>query len=897
MSATFVQWRAWIGPRSYTQLSTFATGGYYPAANATTLAAPMASGATAATLTDPTGYPAAAGWAWLGPNGAGEAWEYVDYSSLSGADLTGCSRESATGREHNGSHSAGAAARLWWPLDTALGTLTLNERSDANGALIDWTASLRGVAVPQVALRNRHCVIIEIRQSSDPFFLYAPWLIGYLRAPRLKDDANRRGEWQVELTSAFGQWSKISQPGIRAGSLDLARLGSAQATQELAHADKERASGDYTAAAPDFGAGSAIDGSAATLYLAERVIGTPDQDLPDLPDPLNYGSFASQIHIWPAFGEPAGYRWIEWHMPDKDHLVGCVLHNKDGAGASIYFGTGAWIRGQRVVICEDRKLFSARNPLATPVKLYEIGASFFAALDLTDDCLAIYDPARDEWSQVVSWGSANRARHIGAPDVFSETWPDTPLAVPAPGQTIRYSYGPHGERADLFQIDNLDHAGYYIEDFGGSSATWVAIALPPIDVLLRDDVTAGSPAAAAALYLVDAAGHPTTDGLPASGTVQIGSEQLTYSAKIAGGLTVTARGANGTTAASHQAGDPLYVLDGSAATRGPSIREVGWTRRAGGIYPLNFGFRTSTMDSPRTPAEDGDEDDWTSLVEVAGHATDTGYTFTLSPPQRFTHLLFEMGITNLAQARARVNTITALADESAYDPAYWLTSGATPGALIEQLLVNVGAPAAIFTDMTATVLSDQATAEGETGKISADLADATGTRIIIDRASLITLAPHDLWTAPPTSTSTWTRANARSAEQVQTINDGIVQIALKWRTATDPTEQIARYPDPPSFQGAGASIGPYIYPDAATALAAAQRRYQANRYGYTYVIECAQGEPDARPGQIHTLTWQFASDMQPLSRTLYVTGVDHQFTANAWQTVITGYQLGRERYE
>ena len=77
---TFVQWRAFIGPRwraateagadLWTQI---AAGTLTPQAD-TTLAATLSDGATSASLAAASTWPSSNGWAYIGPHGSGEAW-------------------------------------------------------------------------------------------------------------------------------------------------------------------------------------------------------------------------------------------------------------------------------------------------------------------------------------------------------------------------------------------------------------------------------------------------------------------------------------------------------------------------------------------------------------------------------------------------------------------------------------------------------------------------------------------------------------------------------------------------------------------------------------------------------------------------------------------------------
>lgn len=61
----------------------------------------------------------------------------------------------------------------------------------------------------------------------------------------------------------------------------------------------------------------------------------------------------------------------------------------------------------------------------------------------------------------------------------------------------------------------------------------------------------------------------STTGFRTSGTLQIGGEQMTYSAKTASSFTISARGVNGTTASTHTAGDVVKDVDINAISTGP----------------------------------------------------------------------------------------------------------------------------------------------------------------------------------------------------------------------------------------------------------------------------------------------------------------------------------------
>ena len=219
-ATTFTQFRAWIGPRwrdagaanadIWLQI---ASGNISLQEAATTITATLAAGATSTTLTAGASYPAAGGWAFIGPNGSGQSWEYVDYSSRSTNTIAGLTRE-PTEAGHNRTHTAGAVARLFWPLRTNNGKLTISRKIDDNLAAAEWTATLAGIKIPPVAVRNHHLIAIDYR--TDTAAAWTPLLIGWINNPKYKDDYRRRGEWSIEILSSAGIVARTVAHGIRA---------------------------------------------------------------------------------------------------------------------------------------------------------------------------------------------------------------------------------------------------------------------------------------------------------------------------------------------------------------------------------------------------------------------------------------------------------------------------------------------------------------------------------------------------------------------------------------------------------------------------------------------------------------------------------------------------------
>ena len=138
---------------------------YDPTALITTLSGSVAAAATTAALTSGGSFPTTGG-CWLGPNAAGEAWEYATYTGRSGNTLSGLTRETVDS-EQSGAHTAGAVAGFWFPLVTNDGSLTLTEEADSALGMVGWQAQIQGVNIPQVALRNGHLVLVQTRYATD----------------------------------------------------------------------------------------------------------------------------------------------------------------------------------------------------------------------------------------------------------------------------------------------------------------------------------------------------------------------------------------------------------------------------------------------------------------------------------------------------------------------------------------------------------------------------------------------------------------------------------------------------------------------------------------------------------------------------------------------------------
>ena len=894
------QWRAWIGPRwrnagesgADKWLEVVATA-IDLAEQATTLSATLASGATTASLTAVSGYPAANGWAFIGPNGTGQSWEYVDYSAVSGNTLTGLTRESTATREHNGAHNSGAVVRLFWPITTDDGTLTLVERLDDTQGVINWTATISGVLWPAAALRHAHLVAIEYRQSETSDWEW--FCLGWVDAPRVRDNERKTADWTINILSSLDMIAQTVVDGVRCGEFNIAHFGRASGDTVLAQAMQERGSGDFLAAAPDLSHGSAVDEDDETLWIGERFLASAAGIARQTTLGGAFDEFASIVRIWKYPGEPDGYRFIEF-VGVSNNLNRQLCNSNASVDVLVELSSVPDGEG-RLAIVEDAYKFASVHPLASN-RIVEVGSAVFDAFNLTKDCVALMTPGSNTWSNVVAWGSGAddlRAKHENSPDPdeYSEEWPGANIPTPGAGEMIRWWYNASAtKRADHFQTDEIDIALYTL---GAGEDPWLLLEIPGMGLMLRDDIAADDPGTDEMLYVVDAGGNPATGGLPNNGTVQIGTEQITYSAKTADGLLVDTRGDYSTSAVAHVAGDAVLFRDSDGtATSGVPIKSVGFRRPNGALTLKSFRLRRSNLESVRVATDDNHDDDYETLATVTG-STATTYDLALSPSRRCRFIILEIDHMGSDPARPRINELVAYLDEDYYPAESWLMAP-TAGDVIEQVLINAGLPAGAIAVVAGTQdVEKVSTARDAAGVVVADVAEFAGCLVEIGRVSSVAISNSTFWSAASHSPiATWTRSDVSQVEVVQAVNRAISQIKLPWRTPDNSDSGEEQYPATLESSGKPLTLDEMIYAGASSAQNAAKRHFLAARYPWRFVLELAETQPAVRPGDIYAIQWQFASDVAPMLRTLRLSEAEHTIRNGVWSTTVVGLQIDRE---
>jgi hypothetical protein len=877
-------WRVFIGPR-YEDAGSASRFEWWTPSNltdTTELDANFNSGATTMTLASVPFD--TRGGVWVGPNGSGQGWEYVRYTGKGVATLTGCIRESTTTREHNGNHTAGAVVRQWWPLESNNGALQLSETIDDGLAVIVWQATISGWRVPAAALRDGHVAVVQTQQDGGS---WTTLLVGFVRDVRMSDDSRRVGEWQCSIVSPASILQGHRAPGIRIGDFSVATAASVRTAQILADVRRESQSGDFVEAAPQVSGESVKDENNSSLWIAEKVMGAPETAANA---PSGYNSFASKIKInrWP--GETEKSRYIEWFFPAGSFQDAYLCSN--GANqVLVQWNDISTTAGERVIICEHEETFRRLHPLADEADLREIGSEFFDGLAIAGDAIAMYDPLFNGWSQVVCWGGTSRKVYWENPDSGGddeETATTASMAsAPAPGQVIRFYYkSGAGSISEHFLTDYLEYAGYLS---GVGEAPWVLLTLPEIGLMLDSDITNSAPGVNSRLYISDLSGAASTIGLAASGTIQIGLEQITYDSRTVDSVRVTARGANGTTAAAHKAGDVVQVIDGGTATTAPLLARIEWSR-AQTPAPTQFKVRTAKTATVRAPGEDNYTDDWTLAANVSSHSSLT-YSLSLAPA-RVRHVLIEIERMGSTPARPRLNEVRLIVSPDSYDSSLAMaadTADDVAGAILTGANYNGPITKNGGQSIDGVTTDNQADAWG----VLTALAQYAAALVNVQRNGYILVETNNLVAGGLSADATITDVNASAVEMMQSAAGAVAQVRIPWRTPDGSTHAQARYPSTPDAVGSIEERDEMILPNSTTAEAAAQRAYILARYPISWLLECSDEQPALRPGDVVNVQWQFDPTQPQANRLAIVQAADHEIQKGRWTTVLHCVQTER----
>jgi len=878
------------------------------------------------------------GGLWIGPvpfhasTPSPEGWEYVDYSSYTTTQreeypeiykdhhLAGLQREPSSTREHNGIHASNgftsaAPVHFWAPLSTNDGKLHITEEMDANLCTTTWSAELSGVLAPRAFMRNNHAVLIRTRPG--PGVAWANLLLGWIEELQIEDDYRRYAKWSLRITSIAGILNRQHCPPIRIGDLDIAQAGKVIKTaQILAHPSKERESGDFTESDPDLSGDSLIDGDPETVCIFERTLG---------PNPRNYPAeeamlgafFVGQMNITIPPGLGKGYRWLAIYVAKgnpEERFHSPVFANSVEAEAHWQGGLNGYAdHDSRIILCENLNKFMAMNPLAEPTRIQECGPTFFDNLNinpLEGEVLGIGDQQYPGWQNTnpIAWGAnpperAYYKRNDGTHE-SRHRWNTLDIGgfpTPQNGEIVRFMYDETKNVDQMFTITNCDTVGY-----GSDIAPWALIQLPSMGLRLSADIDRTQ----TGIISITDGTVPTTNGLPTSGTIQIGFEQMTFDSKTGTSINITARGVNGTTTSIHDADDQVLVVVDGQATSAFHIHHISIKRNAGDSAPRDYNSpktfvirAANSIVMPRMPDHD-DEDPsnaWyldytmnTGLVEVA----DGVHEWTWYVNNRVNWVLVELHSMRIEPARPRLNSVEAWLDTSFFDPDQWMPEGTTIGQAYEHIFNMLGIPSAAVTDFTSnTEPFELLTGAKPAWPTLVDMADYTNTLIAIDYLNNITLNDNIMWNTAVVSggETTFDRTNARQVTMIQERPGGVKQAKIEWVQTDGSAGGTLVYPDPEYLLGDYKTLKSSIYPSAELAMASLQRRFIVLRYPATIAIQTAIGDPTLHTGLFYNLDWTF-HDGSRAARTGFAQSVDHLLENTNWQTAVRLIALRAAEY-
>lgn len=899
----YLQFRAFIGPKWVSDatfwqyyLSMPAIGFDLDIDYQTAVLTSLVSGATSlVTTNDSTLYNkfATAGGLWVGPNGGGQGWEYVGYTGRTTNTFSGLVRESSTYRQHNGAHSAGAEVRLWYPIESDSGELELRDQLTTDFSARYWSADINGFVLPPSLLRNNHLVTVVYRTSPADSWKFM--FLGLSNAVQIHDDYQRTGKWTLHVTSLQSLCENTMVHGLHIGDLDVAQFGEATGSAPLGSAFKELTSGDYSGAAPDFSAASIIDGDPETLFIGDYVTGTQisvDHDY----------DFVTQLHLNPHPGRGPAYKWIEMTNFSTDGSVLKAYNPIDDYDITLDFSDFSVESGDyRIILTDDEVTFVRENPAHGADKIVEL-ADVGVGQDFLKHCKAsggaIGKEGMGGFTNVVAWGTIDIGALHDHWDITSTDWRGDAIPAPGYGQTIAlkhdYVLGGTEDDKNKWAVRDYGTPGYMPRPDHPENS-WVAVILPGLGLSLRDDITSAD----TVLYLVDTSGEPSTEGLPASGTIQIGVEQITYTGKAVDSLTGC------TVTVSHDAGDLIYVIENGIATDGYPLTDVVLKRFGGSVYLLDYIFRYSRV-LGRMPNMSDHDQDYASPYGGSFHKTDGSTAEQVLPfsvlagsTVRCRTLIVEFRKMTTDPARGRLNSLEALADISLFSADYFVESPANCGDVIWRMLKACSVPpgAVSYGGVTTELERTQRTAREWAWTAITDFADMTGCFVNFTRDSHIWISDNDFYTTAVggyTADYNWDEDDVVYVDSVTRAGDGVGQVRLAWQSADGSTTGTAVYPATVGARLSFEDIGPYVFEDNAAATLAARKRYFLKRSPYYVVVEMVDVNQGIAPGQFFRLSWTFPGDPSAHNRLYIVAGVDIRIENELAVQVVTGILIDRE---
>lgn len=918
---TAYQWRARIGPkwRPATHPASFDWTAYQ-AGIAGTYAADKVLGSTATApavevfLSNTTNLPTKGGL-WIGA--ANGPWSYVEYTGKGTGKVTGVTWETPTG-ELAQSHGAGSTARQWWLLDgKASAELSVERQANATLSSATWTVTMSGYYFPMPALRRGHLIVIESRPHQSGS--YTVLIVGWILSVKASQSKRRQGEWTITVGSIADMLGTRMIEAQRVGDLNIGPQCNASGAQALGRAYKEVYSFDFRQAAPNFDPARATDGDQTTLWIGEQMIGTNRWNTSNN-DPLRtdgIGPLIKTVYLRrPAGYDSVGYRFIELQAQDTMQDTWLCFH-EPGMNQFLDIGEIDYDPGQRCIIVENEELYLKENPINTSRAIVEIpDKTWWDNINPAGYMMGLLRANDPVWSHMVAWGNivSQGYTHVQGPaSLWSDPdypghlyWQGATVAAPDPGDYLTYEPARSASilPVNYWRVDERGAPGYEIAEWAqGSDETpnqgqlvppYLIVELPTVDLFLKDDIDDTlSPGVGQTLEIVGADGNNTTAGLEPSGTIQIGTEQITYSALDGKrGVIVSARLVGGAGTAVHEAGDQILVVESDGvATAALPIKKIGWTRPpeflpAAHAVPKNFEVYYTRRVDAREPFEPDWLSDWLGPVSVANNGL-REWSHTFPDTERvlkFCLVIYEMSIN---PARPRLNEFHVYLDESLYLGTV-IASPATTADVMTNILLAAGAPAgAITIGAGLPQLKAANTAKSDGWSVASSFADFVGARILISLDSRITVELNEtILTNNPGVDRSWDAETAKGLDVTWSAPPSIGQIRLKWYDS-EGNLYSAEYPDEPEDGADPQDVGPLVLSGMSAATQAAQRIYIRQRYPTTVNIEVPAGNVAIAPLEWHRVDWSMDAGHANLDRYYIVTGASHKMRpGRTWTTTL-----------
>ena len=589
-----------------------------------------------------------------------------------------------------------------------------------------------------------------------------------------------------------------------------------------------------------------------------------------------------------------------------------------------------------IVFCENSAMFMAENPACTAAVVQcdadttigycegDVGVTFLSsagAYTVADwwDSLApaagalyYYGAAGSQelFHGGILWGTVSAAAVQTAWGTYAYTHPDTwtgaNITAPTAGQTIRRIFSGSRYAATGYTVDYVSNPGTFI---GDGHRFYLLLQINGMGLTLTDTITNSAPGADDTLY-ISLGDTGCVDGLDAAGTLQIGAEQVTYSAKSTDnrGVVVTARGANGTTAAAHLTGETIYQVEGGLATDTLPLDSIILRRTSGKPVLEDFKlYGARSLQAPRVPDEDepadlADDVTWTQdyeQFEVVTGNTFATYTYVApiaEPPlnRRYRWLLLVVTAMSTDPYPFMLNEFEVTVAGDVYSAATYLATG-TVYAAVAAILTGCGLPSGALVDGVGTpTVTGYTTAPDFAWPVCGDLADMTGCFVSAGRDSKITVDTHPYFAGTPSIVTNWSKTIATSFAPDWPWGRQVSQVELPWLALDGSTGGTVKYPTLPDAFGAIWKQEPQRFADAAAALVVAEKKYWLARLPFGAVIEAAGAPITARPGIAHGVAWQLDTAMLHLQRTYLLDSVTHRLEDFTLTTVVHGVQINRE---